>query len=62
MSFDKPLGQVFGAIEIGVLVSSVLYGATCVQTYLYALTRSAENDGRVFKSMVAGVWSVVNLH
>jgi hypothetical protein len=56
MSFNKPLGPIFGAIEIGVLLSSVLYGATCVQTYLYALTQAAERDRCLFKVIVAAVW------
>jgi hypothetical protein len=30
------VGLTLGAIEIGVLVSSVLWGCMCVQTYMYA--------------------------
>jgi hypothetical protein len=50
------LGPILGAIEIGVLISSVLYGVTCVQTYLYASARASENDRSIFKLLVAAIW------
>jgi hypothetical protein len=53
--FTTPLG-IFGAVEIGVLLSSLLYGATLVQTYIYAL--SCEKDRRAFKIIVFAIWSV----
>ena len=36
-TFDKSIGlnQTLGAIEIGILVSSILYGVTSVQAWMY---------------------------
>jgi hypothetical protein len=47
------LGLTLGAIELGVLISSVLWGCTCVQTYMYA-SGSAE-DRLSSKLLVAAV-------
>jgi hypothetical protein len=60
MSSAPPLGPLLGTIEISVLVSSVLYGVICVQTYFYAHTRSFESDGRILKLLVAAIWCVVS--
>jgi hypothetical protein len=58
MSLDKPEGSVLGAIEVGVFVSSVLYGAACVQTYTYAHSRAAQDNRWWFKLIVSALWSV----
>jgi hypothetical protein len=50
-----PIG-IFGAVEIGVLLSTMLYGMTLVQTYIYALNSS--KDPRSFKIIVYSILSV----
>jgi hypothetical protein len=45
------LGMTLGAIQMGVLVSSVLWGVTCVQMYLYSM--SPKNDRLGIRSFVA---------
>jgi hypothetical protein len=47
---------VLGAIEVGVLLSSILYGVTCVQAHTYAHSKSIANDSRWTKGLVAGIW------
>ncbi|KAH9918465.1 uncharacterized protein B0H18DRAFT_937814 [Fomitopsis serialis] len=46
-----PLDDYLGAILIGLLLSTVLYGVTCLQTYLY-YTRYSKGDGRGLKALV----------
>lgn len=43
-----------GAIEISTLLSSVIYGMSLVQTYIYAA--SCQEDRLWLKLVVAGVW------
>jgi hypothetical protein len=45
------LGSTLGAIELGVLISSVFYGVTCVQAFAYA--QKATKDRSLLKLMVA---------
>ncbi|KAJ6606144.1 hypothetical protein DFH09DRAFT_2960 [Mycena vulgaris] len=52
MSFDPTL--TIGALEVGVLLSYVLFGVTTTQTYIY-YGRFPE-DSRALKSLVAFVW------
>jgi hypothetical protein len=47
---------VLGAIEVGVLLSSILYGVTCVQAHTYAQSKSIAHDARWTKGLVAGIW------
>jgi hypothetical protein len=50
------LGPTLGAIELGVLLSSVFYGVTCVQAYVYA--QKAAGDRPVIRLMVAATMCV----
>jgi hypothetical protein len=50
------LGLTLGVIEIGVLMSTLLYGMTLVQTYIYAM--SSSQDRIWMKLFVAIVWFV----
>ncbi|KAE9397226.1 hypothetical protein BT96DRAFT_995949 [Gymnopus androsaceus JB14] len=43
-----------GAFEIGTLVAATLFGATCIQTYLYF--ERYPKDHRLIKAMVIAVW------
>lgn len=45
------LGPTLGAIELGVLISSVFYGVTCVQTFTYY--QKAAKDRLGLKCLVA---------
>jgi hypothetical protein len=47
---------VLGAIKVGVLLSSILYGVTCVQAHTYVQSKSIANDSRWTKGLVAGIW------
>ncbi|OBZ79896.1 hypothetical protein A0H81_00123 [Grifola frondosa] len=55
------LGPTYGATLIGILISSVLYGFTSFQTYLYFI-RFGKNDRRLLKCMVAFIWVLETLH
>ncbi|KAH9929408.1 uncharacterized protein B0H18DRAFT_997092 [Fomitopsis serialis] len=56
-----PLDDYLGAILIGLLLSTVLYGVTCLQTYLY-YTRYSKGDGRGLKALVAIIFVVDTFH
>jgi hypothetical protein len=43
-----------GAVEMGVLLTSVLYGMSLVQTYTYAM--HCRGDRMWVMALVAGVW------
>ncbi|KAJ6606145.1 hypothetical protein DFH09DRAFT_3018 [Mycena vulgaris] len=58
MSFDPTL--TIGALEVGVLLSYVLFGVTTTQTYIY-YGRFPE-DSRALKSLVAFVWCCELVH
>ncbi|ETW79405.1 hypothetical protein HETIRDRAFT_322457 [Heterobasidion irregulare TC 32-1] len=47
-----PLDASLGATYIGVIVSTGIYGVTCLQVYLY-YTQHCSNDGRFLKAFVA---------
>ncbi|KAJ7867157.1 hypothetical protein B0H13DRAFT_1897677 [Mycena leptocephala] len=53
VSFD--VNSTLGAVEIGVLVSYVLFGVTTTQTYIYY--SRFPDDSRKLKALVAFVWS-----
>ncbi|ETW79474.1 hypothetical protein HETIRDRAFT_322001 [Heterobasidion irregulare TC 32-1] len=44
-----PLDSLLGAAYVGVIVSTVIYGVTCLQVYLY-YTEHCSNDGRFVKA------------
>lgn len=46
-----------GALLIGVLVSGMLFGLTCMQAYTY-FERARESDGKRLKGFVACLWCV----
>ncbi|KII91098.1 hypothetical protein PLICRDRAFT_39708 [Plicaturopsis crispa FD-325 SS-3] len=49
-----------GALEIGALLATCLYGVTTVQVYIYA--RGSVQDRLWVRSLVAGVWLLETLH
>ncbi|TDL15203.1 hypothetical protein BD410DRAFT_778295 [Rickenella mellea] len=49
-----------GALEIGTLISSVLFGVTNVQVYMYWNQRF--KDGIAIKSLVATIWTFETVH
>ncbi|KAL4250710.1 hypothetical protein ABKN59_005496 [Abortiporus biennis] len=49
------LDNTLGAMFIGLIVSSILYGITCVQTYVYYVDNKTK-DRVVLRSMVAVLW------
>ncbi|KAI6112256.1 hypothetical protein EDD16DRAFT_1173864 [Pisolithus croceorrhizus] len=50
----------FGSILIAGLISSMLYGITTLQTYLYYMHYS--EDSSLMKSLVAAIWILDSLH
>ncbi|KAE9397224.1 hypothetical protein BT96DRAFT_1020918 [Gymnopus androsaceus JB14] len=49
-----------GAFEIGTLVAATLFGATCIQTYLYF--ERYPKDNRLIKALVTAVWLLELCH
>ncbi|KAI6127187.1 hypothetical protein F5141DRAFT_1086268 [Pisolithus sp. B1] len=50
----------FGSTLVGSLVSSILYGITTLQTYVYYMHNS--EDASTTKFIVAAVWVLDTLH
>lgn len=50
------LATTLGAVEIGVMLSAVLYGVTTLQTYIYWQTPN--QDKRWLRYLVAIIWFV----
>jgi hypothetical protein len=48
------LSLTLGAVEIGTMVSAILYGAITVQAYMYAV--GCRKDRAWMKALVAFVW------
>jgi hypothetical protein len=51
---DEPLALTLGAIQMGVIVSSVLWGVACVQFYIYLVSTTKE-DRPLLKTFVSAV-------
>ncbi|KAI0667864.1 hypothetical protein C8Q78DRAFT_980812 [Trametes maxima] len=49
------LGETLGVTFLGVCVSSMLYGVTCLQTFTYYRSAKARSDGRVLHALVAAL-------
>ncbi|KAF8150473.1 hypothetical protein K438DRAFT_1988432 [Mycena galopus ATCC 62051] len=58
--FSSNLNTTLGALEIGVVVSCVLFGVTTLQAYIY-YTRFPD-DSRFLKGLVAFVWILETAH
>lgn len=58
-SFAFDLTLTLGVVEIGVLLSSLLYGMSLVQTYIYAT--NCKSDSIWLKTVVSVVWFVDSL-
>ncbi|ETW79425.1 hypothetical protein HETIRDRAFT_427990 [Heterobasidion irregulare TC 32-1] len=56
-----PLDSLLGAAYVGVIVSTVIYGVTCLQVYLY-YTEHCSNDGRFVKVFVAALMLLDTLY
>ncbi|KAK7012988.1 hypothetical protein R3P38DRAFT_2788966 [Favolaschia claudopus] len=56
-----PLDNTLGAWLIGLIVSSVLYGITCLQVYLY-FTKSSSRDRTILKAFVMGLFLLDTFH
>ncbi|KAK7062502.1 hypothetical protein R3P38DRAFT_3251789 [Favolaschia claudopus] len=56
-----PLDNTLGAWLIGLIVSSVLYGITCLQVYLY-FTKSSSRDRTILKAFVTGLFLLDTFH
>ncbi|KZT64979.1 hypothetical protein DAEQUDRAFT_769219 [Daedalea quercina L-15889] len=56
-----PLDEFLGVVFIGIIVSTILYGVTCLQTYSY-YTQNSNNDSRWMKLFVALVVAVDSFH
>jgi hypothetical protein len=50
----EPLALTLGAIQMGVIVSSVLWGVACVQFYIYLISTTTK-DSPLLKTFVAAV-------
>jgi hypothetical protein len=50
----EPLALTLGAIQMGVIVSSVLWGVACVQFYIYLISITTK-DSPLLKTFVAAV-------
>ncbi|VDC07090.1 unnamed protein product [Peniophora sp. CBMAI 1063] len=55
-----PLDNTLGALAIGVVISSILYGVNCMQTFLY-LTEHCKRDGWFLKSFIMLLWAMETL-
>jgi hypothetical protein len=53
------LNNTFGALLLGTIISSILYGFTCVQSWHYFQNYS---DGPLVKVSVAALWILESLH
>jgi hypothetical protein len=53
MAHAPPLSLTLGPIQMGVIVSSVLWGVVCVQVYIYAI--SPNKDRVLLKLFVASI-------
>ncbi|KAK6991907.1 hypothetical protein R3P38DRAFT_3227330 [Favolaschia claudopus] len=56
-----PLDNTLGAWLIGLIVSSVLSGITCLQVYLY-FTKSSSRDRTILKTFVMGLFLLDTFH
>lgn len=57
-TFD--ISDTFGALLIGALVTTTIYGITTLQAYLYYI--SFPKDGNATKLLVASIWGLDTLH
>ncbi|KZT68544.1 hypothetical protein DAEQUDRAFT_727637 [Daedalea quercina L-15889] len=55
------LDNLLGATFIGIILSTVIYGITCLQVYLY-YTQYCRNDGRAVKLFVAFLMTLDTFH
>ncbi|KAF9267699.1 hypothetical protein L218DRAFT_641497 [Marasmius fiardii PR-910] len=60
MAENVDLGNTFGAMLIGAMISMGLYGITTLQTYFYF--RHYERDNLEVKSLVSAVWILDTVH
>jgi len=56
-----PLGTLLGAGLMGVIISAMIYGITCLQTHLYYTKYSGKDGGRM-KFLVGLLWVVDTFH
>ncbi|KAK6995859.1 hypothetical protein R3P38DRAFT_111245 [Favolaschia claudopus] len=56
-----PLDNTLGTWLIGLILSSVLYGITCLQVYLY-FTKSCSRDRTILKAFVMGLFLLDTFH
>ncbi|KAK6981097.1 hypothetical protein R3P38DRAFT_3115099 [Favolaschia claudopus] len=56
-----PLDNILGTWLIGLILSSVLYGITCLQVYLY-FTKSCSRDRTILKAFVIGLFTLDTFH
>ncbi|TFK98918.1 hypothetical protein BDV98DRAFT_606414 [Pterulicium gracile] len=56
------VSDILTPIEMGTLVSSVLYGVMCTQAYSYYILRRDKNDGLALKVLLAVVLTLETVH
>ncbi|OJT15445.1 hypothetical protein TRAPUB_7990 [Trametes pubescens] len=56
------LGGTLGVTFLGVCVSSMLYGVTCLQTFTYYRSLKAKTDGWLLRSLVAALLAFDSAH
>ncbi|KAL1748298.1 hypothetical protein HDZ31DRAFT_12554, partial [Schizophyllum fasciatum] len=61
MSTLIPLDNLLGAGFIGILISAVVFGVTCLQIYLY-YTEHAERDSSTFRTFIGLLFAADALH
>ncbi|EPS96190.1 hypothetical protein FOMPIDRAFT_115943 [Fomitopsis schrenkii] len=64
MPVSITLDNLLGAVFIGIILSTVLYGVTCLQTYLY-YTEYCKKDSlrlKVYVAFVVSVCTIDSLH
>ncbi|KAF9468118.1 hypothetical protein BDZ94DRAFT_843638 [Collybia nuda] len=54
------LGNTFGAMFVGAMVTMSIYGITTLQMYFYYMTYP--NDDNTIKTLVATIWTIDTLH
>ncbi|PIL33640.1 hypothetical protein GSI_04263 [Ganoderma sinense ZZ0214-1] len=56
------LGSTLGVTFLGVALSSMIYGITCLQTFIYYRSPRAKTDGAILRSLVATVFLCESFH
>jgi hypothetical protein len=57
--FEDPIAYILGAVDVGVLLCTMLYGMTTIQTYIYAM--GPKRDKPLFRALILSIWYQTSL-